>query len=328
MRKINLAIVGATGMVGRKMLEILEEYEIPIDRLYLYASNRSAGQVIDFRGSPLIVHTLDDFSFDVDIDYALFSAGATIAERYAPLAVKKGVTVIDNSSAFRMDETVPLIVPEVNKHHLKNHRGIIANPNCSTIQAVCALAPLNNAYGLTHLNYVTYQAVSGSGVAGLADLKHGQSLAAPRTYPKPIHNNILPQIDRFTEDGYTKEELKMIDETRKILNDNALAVTATCVRVPVENGHSVHISAELKTNPSLDEIATTLTCAPNIRLITPPDIPTPLDVEGHDHVLVGRLRSDKTRKNGVHLFTVADNIRKGAASNAVQILKLLMEASQ
>jgi len=328
MRKYNLAIVGVTGMVGQKFLEVLEEKQLPIENYYMFASARSAGKVINFMGKDHVVEELTPTCFDgKDIDIALFSAGASVSKTYAPIAVDKGIVVVDNSSAWRMEPDVPLVVPEVNPEEILNHKGIIANPNCSTIQAVVALKPLYDRYGIKRIVYSTYQAVSGAGVAGYNDLENGIKGEAPKKFPHPIFSNCIPHIDSFLDNGYTKEEMKMIEETKKILKDNSLRITATTVRVPVFNGHSESINVELKKEFDLDELKNLLANAPGVEVIDDPtnnQYPMPINSNGKDQVFVGRIRRDESVDNGVNLWVVADNIRKGAATNTVQIAEKLV----
>lgn len=328
MRKYNLAIVGVTGMVGQKFLEVLEEKQLPIENYYMFASARSAGKVINFMGKDHVVEELTPTCFDgKDIDIALFSAGASVSKTYAPIAVDKGIVVVDNSSAWRMEPDVPLVVPEVNPEEILNHKGIIANPNCSTIQAVVALKPLYDRYGIKRIVYSTYQAVSGAGVAGYNDLENGIKGEAPQKFPHPIFSNCIPHIDSFLDNGYTKEEMKMIEETKKILKDNSLRITATTVRVPVFNGHSESINVELKKEFDLDELKNLLANAPGVEVIDDPtnnQYPMPINSNGKDQVFVGRIRRDESVDNGVNLWVVADNIRKGAATNTVQIAEKLV----
>lgn len=323
------AIVGATGVVGTKMIERLAESELKVDKLYLMASARSAGKKIKFRDIEIEVEELNENSFDKDIDYALFSAGGSTSLEFAPIAEKNGVIVIDNSSAWRMDPEIDLIVPECNKPTLQ--RKIIANPNCSTIQSVVPLRPLHDAFGLSHITYTTYQAVSGSGKGGIDDLLNGQDGIEPKKYPHPIYNNVLPHIDVFLENGYTKEEMKMVNETKKILSlDDSVGISATCVRVPVLNSHSVEIDVEFKKETTVEEIREVLKNAPGVILVDnvqENEYPMPINATGIDEVLVGRIRRDISRPNGFHIWCVADNIRKGAASNAVQIAEMI-EASK
>ncbi|UUV19485.1 aspartate-semialdehyde dehydrogenase [Fusobacteria bacterium ZRK30] len=327
MKKYNIAIVGATGMVGRTFLKVLEERNFPIDNLYLLASSRSFGTEINFKNKTYIVEELTPESFTKEIDIALFSAGGSISKKMAPIAVSHGITVIDNSSAWRMDPNIPLVVPEVNPEAAATNK-LIANPNCSTIQVVVPLKVLDDLYGIKRVIYSTYQAVSGSGVAGVEDLKNGIEGKKPSNYPHPIAFNCLPHIDEFTESGYTKEELKMIDETRKILNKPNLPITSTCVRVPVENGHSVSVNLEFEKEFGLSELKEALQNKEGIVLqddVKNNIYPMPINASGSDEVFVGRIRRDYSVKNGVNLWIVADNIRKGAATNTVQIAELLIE---
>ena len=324
---VNIAIVGATGVVGTKMIERLAESNLPVDHLYLLASARSAGRVLEFRGQDVVVEELNEHSFDKDIDYAIFSAGGATSLKFAPIAEEHGAIVIDNSSAWRMDPEIDLVVPECNAPTLE--RKIIANPNCSTIQSVVPLKPLHEAFGLKRVAYTTYQAVSGSGQAGINDLVNGEKGLAPTNYPHPIYNNVLPHIDVFLENGYTKEEMKMIQETRKILGlDESVAITATCVRVPVMNSHSVEINVTFEKDTTPEEIREILSKAPGVVVVDNPannEYPTPLMATGHDEVFVGRIRRDISQPNSFHIWCVGDNIRKGAASNAVQIAELIEE---
>ena len=325
-----IAIVGATGMVGRTFLKILDEENIKIDTLYLYASKRSAGTVIDFQDQSIEVLELAEENIKgKSIDYALFSAGGDVSLQYAKVFTKYGATVIDNSSAWRMDQNVPLVVPEVNLEHV-NKEKLIANPNCSTIQSVLPLKVLDTHFGLKSVNYTTYQAVSGSGVSGIEDLKRTSEGLSPLNYPYPIYNNVLPHIDVFLENGYTKEEIKMIMETRKILDLPELPVTATCVRVPVLNSHSVEIYAELEKEFSIDEVKVKLQDFEGITVLDDPSnniYPIATIATDTNDVFVGRIRKDLNNPQRLHLFCVADNIRKGAALNAVQIVKELIKRS-
>ena len=278
-----------------------------------------------FKNKEYTVEELIESSFDRDIDIALFSAGGDISKKFAPIAAEKGVLVVDNSSAWRMESGVPLVVPEVNPETAFKNSGIIANPNCSTIQAMVPLKPLYEKYGLKRVIYSTYQAVSGSGHKGIEDLENGLRGEEPKTYPYPIVNNCLPHIDKFLENGYTKEEIKMIDETRKILRIPDLPVTATCVRVPVMNSHSVSITAELERDFDLEELKEALGNFAGMVLVddvNSNEYPLASDATGQDKVLVGRVRRDFSTEKGINLWVVADNIRKGAATNAVQIAEL------
>jgi aspartate-semialdehyde dehydrogenase len=327
-KKYNIAIVGATGMVGRKFLQVLEERQLPVENYYLFASARSAGTKVTFMGREHVIEELTETCFDgKDIDIALFSAGGGISKQYAPIAVAKGIVVIDNSSAWRMEADVPLVVPEVNPQDILKHKGIISNPNCSTIQAVVALKPLHDRYRIKRVVYSTYQAVSGAGVAGYSDLERGVRGEQPQKFPYPIFANCLPHIDDFTESGYTKEEIKMIDETKKIFGDDSLRVTATTVRVPVFHGHSESINVEFEKDFDLEELKQTLAEGAGIVVVDDPannSYPMPIDAEDKDDVFVGRIRRDHSVDNGVNLWVVADNIRKGAATNTVQIAQQLI----
>lgn len=328
MKKVNVALVGATGMVGRTFIKVLEERNFPIDNIYMFSSAKSAGSIVKFAGKDIVVEELNENSFDKDIQIALFSAGGSISEKYAPIAASKGVIVVDNSSQWRMNPNVPLVVPEVNPETVKNHKGIIANPNCSTIQAMVPLKPLHDKYGLKRVVYSTYQAVSGSGVRGVQDLEDGIQGKPNTFYPHPIAFNCLPHIDVFEENGYTKEEMKMINETHKILHNEDVKVTATTVRVPVFHGHSESINVELKTTFDIKDIFQLFN---NFKGITVMDdintntYPMPLDIAGRDDVYIGRIRRDFSLDNGLNLWVVADNIRKGAALNAVQIAEELIK---
>ena len=331
MKKVNLAVVGATGMVGRTFLKVLEERQLPIENFYVMASSRSAGSTLTFNGKDYIVEELNEHSFDKPIDIALFSAGGSTSAKYAPIAAEHGCIVIDNSSQWRMDPNVPLIVPEVNPEDISWHKNIIANPNCSTIQAMVALKPLDDKFKIKRVVYSTYQAVSGGGVAGWKDLEDGLKGAAPKKFPHPIANNCLPHIDVFLDNGYTKEEEKMINETRKILHHPDLKVTATTVRVPVFDSHSESINIEFENAFDMKEIFETLKNAPGIVLEDDPQnnvYPLAINAAGHDEVYIGRIRRDESVDNGINIWVVADNIRKGAATNAVQIAQVIIENMQ
>ncbi|MBQ9370549.1 MAG: aspartate-semialdehyde dehydrogenase [Clostridia bacterium] len=329
MRKINLAVVGATGMVGNKFLEVLTERKLPVENYYLFASAKSAGKVIDFMGKPhTVIELTEENVKKVNVDIALFSAGGSVSKTFAPIFAAQGAIVVDNSSQWRMDKDVPLVVPEVNPDDVMWNHGIIANPNCSTIQAMLALKPLDEKYHIKRVVYSTYQAVSGAGVQGYNDLKDGIEGVAPKKFPYPIFGNVIPQIDVFLENGYTKEEEKMINETRKILNRPDLRVTATTVRVPVFHGHSESINLEFDKPCTLEGIKEALASFPNVILVDDDKngkYPMPIYAENHDEVYVGRIRLDFSVESGCNLFVVADNIRKGAATNAVQIAQLLLE---
>ena len=328
-KKRNIAVVGATGLVGTTFLKVLEERNFPFENLYLMASKKSAGKEIAFKGKNYVVEELNEHSFDKAIDIALFSAGGSTSEKFAPIAAAHGCIVVDNSSAWRMDPDVPLIVPEVNPDDIKEIRkGIIANPNCSTIQAMLPLKALHDAYRIKRIVYSTYQAVSGAGVKGLNDLNEGlKGNDICTAFPHPIAGNCIPHIDAFMDNGYTKEELKMVNETRKILGEPALRVTATTVRVPVQGAHSESINVEFEKPYELEEAKKLLRQMPG--LILKDDVehnvyPLARDVQGHDEVYVGRIRRDFSVESGMNFWCVADNIRKGAATNAVQIAELLI----
>ena len=327
MKKYKLAIVGATGLVGRTALKILEEKNIQNLEYTLFSSKKSAGTELKFMNTRYLVHELKDFSFDEHFDFAIFSAGAETSRHFAPIAASKGCVVIDNSSAFRMDDDVPLIVPEVNFNDVINHKNIIANPNCSTIQAVVALKPLDDKYKIKRIVYSTYQAVSGAGSKGVKDLENTLKGLKNQKFPYVIANNCIPQIDSFTEDGYTKEELKMINETRKILDNPKMRITATTVRVPVLNSHSESINVEFEKEIDINKIKELLSNSPSI--IVQDDIkngiyPLAINSTGTDEVYIGRIRRDYSVKSGINMWVVADNIRKGAATNAIQILEKLI----
>lgn len=332
-KKYNVAIVGATGAVGERMRLILEERRFPVGNLVLLASRRSRGSLLSFQGRGVAVEELGVGSFS-GIDIALFSAGSDVSGEFAPLAAKAGAVVIDNSSRFRMDENVPLVVPEVNIGDARAHSGIIANPNCSTIQMVVALKPLHDAFGLRRVVVSTYQAVSGSGRRAIAELERQTAEIVAGTapivevYPQQIAGNVLPHIDTFSAGGYTKEELKMIDETRKIMHLPELKITATAVRVPVVTGHSESVNAEFERPiASIEHVRKVLAGAAGIELVDDPEngvYPTALQAAGKDAVFVGRLRLDTSVSSGIDLWVVSDNLRKGAALNAVQIAEALV----
>jgi len=326
---MRIAVVGATGMVGRMFLKVLEERQLPIDEYVLFASKRSAGNIVTFMGKEYIIQELNESSFDSKFDIALFSAGGETSLKYAPIAASKGCIVIDNSSAWRMDKDVPLVVPEVNPEEIFNHKGIIANPNCSTIQAVVPLKPLHDKYKIKRIIYSTYQAVSGAGQQGYMDLKSGINGESPKKFPYPIFGNCLPHIDVFLDNGYTKEEMKMINETKKILKDDNLKITATTVRVPVFHGHSESINVEFEKDFDLNELKETLATFEGI--VLQDDLknnlyPMAITSENRDEVFVGRIRRDESVKSGINMWVVADNIRKGAATNAVQIAEKIIKS--
>ena len=326
---MRVAVAGATGAVGREMLRILDERKFPAEEFVLLASERSVGRKIPFRDSELPVSRLTEDAFK-GVDLALFSCGASRSLEFAPAAVKAGAVVVDNSSAFRMDEGVPLVVPEVNPDAMAAHEGIIANPNCSTIQLVVALKPLHDAACIKRIVVSTYQAVSGAGQAAIDEMQAqvDGDAAAPRKMPHPIAFNCLPHIDVFLDGGHTKEEKKMVDETRKILGAPHLAVSATCVRVPVFNAHSESVNVEFEEPVSPEEARALLAGAPGVEVVDDVEsfaYPMPKDADGEDPVYVGRIRRDDSQENTLNLWVVADNLRKGAALNAVQIAEALIE---
>lgn len=328
MKKINLAIVGATGLVGQTFLKVLEERKFPINNLYLFASKKSAGKEVNFLGKNYLVEELNEDSFKKNIDIALFSAGGDISKKFSPIAKENNVIVVDNSSAFRMDDDVPLVVPEVNPEDVKKHNGIIANPNCSTIQAVLPLKALDEHFKIKRIVYSTYQAVSGSGLNGIKDLEDGLNGLKNSFYPHQIADNALPHIDVFLDNGYTKEEIKMIEETKKILNNPDLKITATAVRVPVKFSHSESINVEFFNDFKLEQIFDILDNKDGIKLIDNPKsnlYPLASNAKDTDLVYVGRIRRDYSLDFGLNMFVVADNIRKGAATNTVQIAELLIK---
>ena len=328
-----VAVVGATGAVGTEMIEILQERKFPVGELRPLASARSAGDRVSFHDQNLVVRELTKDSFE-GVDIALFSAGADISREYAPLAAKAGAVVIDNSAAWRMGKDVPLVVPEVNRADIAKHKGIIANPNCSTIQLVVALKPLHDAARIKRIVVTTLQAVSGTGKDAMDELlEETQALLSfkeptPTVYPHQIAFNCLPHIDDFLPSGYTKEEMKLLDETRKIMGDDSIRVTATTVRVPVYVGHSESVNIETEKKLSANEARAILCEAPGVLLYDDPAhkiYPMPLDAAGKDEVYVGRIREDESVPNGLNLWIVADNLRKGAALNAVQIAEELIK---
>ena len=328
MKNYKVAIVGATGLVGRTFLKVLKERNFPVEKLYLYASKNSAGKKIEFNGAEYTVIELKDDTIADDIDVALFSAGGGISLEYAPKFKAKGAVVIDNSSAWRMDKNIPLIVPEANPEALENHQGIIANPNCSTIQVMPVLKVLQEKYGLKRVVYSTYQAVAGSGQRGLDDLEANLKGESSKGYPHQIAFNTLPHIDVFLDNGYTKEEEKMINETRKILNLPDLKATATCVRVPVRYGHAVSVNVELERPFELEDVIRAFEEKEGV--IVQNDgknniYPMPINAQDTDEVYVGRIRRDFSADNALNLWVVADNIRKGAATNTIQIAETLIK---
>ena len=328
MKKYNVAIVGATGLVGRTFLKVLKERNFPVEKLYLYASARSAGKTVNFVGKDYTVIELKDENIKDDIDVALFSAGGSMSKEYALKFKAKGAIVIDNSSAWRMEKDIPLVVPEANPEALDGHNGIIANPNCSTIQVMPVLKVLADKYGLKRVIYSTYQAVAGSGQKGIDDLEANLKGEPSKNYPHQIAFNLLPHIDSFLDNGYTKEEMKMVEETRKILGLPDLKVTATCVRVPVKMGHAVSVNVELEKSFDLKDVFKAFEEKEGV--VVKDDVaknvyPMPIEAEDTDEVYVGRIRRDESVENGLNLWVVADNIRKGAATNTIQIAETLIK---
>ncbi len=335
-KKYNVAIVGATGAVGEAMISILEERKFPVDRVYALASERSVGKRIPFNGGSLKVEDLATFDFS-KANIGLFSAGASLSEKYGPIAAAAGCVVIDNTSQFRYDDDIPLVVPEVNPEAIAQHtvRGIIANPNCSTIQMLVALKPIYDAVGIERINVCTYQAVSGSGKEGIEEvvsqtsqLLNGKPIQT-KVYPKQIAFNVLPQIDVFMENGYTKEEMKMVWETKKIMGDDSIQVNPTAVRVPVFFGHSEAIHIETREKISVEKVRDLLAATPGITVMderVDGGYPTAVtESSGNDDVFVGRIREDISHEKGIDLWVVADNVRKGAALNSVQIAEELVK---
>jgi len=345
MKKYNVAVVGATGLVGREMVRMLEKRNFPVANLRLFASERSRGKTLKFRSKEILIEELTPSSFKVSpsseksslsprLDIALFSAGASISKEYAPLAAREGVFVIDNSSAWRMDPEVPLVVPEINPHTLSKDKKIIANPNCSTIQMVVVLAPLHRRARIKRIVVSTYQAVSGAGQKAVLELEEQVRTIAsgkkvkPRIFPHQIAYNCIPQIDIFLENGYTKEEIKMVNETKKIMEDDSIAVTATCVRVPVFRGHSEAVNIETERKITPQEAREILKKAEGVVLVD--DIsklryPLPTKAANSEETFVGRIREDQSIPNGLNMWIVSDNLLKGAALNAVQIAEELIK---
>lgn len=317
MKTFNVGVIGATGLVGQTIIEILVKRNFPIEKLYLFASERSKGSEVKYKNEILIVEELKEENLPEDLDLVFMAAGGAVSKVYGPILAKQGVKVVDNSSVFRMKEDIPLVVPEINSEDVKKNN-IVANPNCSTIQSVLPLKPLYDKFGIKRVVYSSYQSVSGSGIGGLKDLAEGTKLK----YPYKIQNNLIPHIDDFLDNRYTKEEMKMIEETRKILGDKSIRITATTVRVPVKYAHAVSINVELKKEFKLEEVFEAFEKYPGIVVednIEENIYPMPRKVEGKDEVFVGRIRRDYSVDNGINFFSVADNIRKGAALNTVQI---------
>lgn len=332
-KELAVGVVGATGAVGREMLKVLEQRNFPLTKIKALASSRSAGKKLEFKGKEIVVEELTPDSFD-DLDLALFSAGGSVSKEFAPIAAEKGCVVVDNSSAWRMDPEVPLVVPEVNPDDLEKHKNIIANPNCSTIQMVVPLKPIHDVAKIKRIVVSTYQAVSGTGQKAIDEMeKQVRALfnmqeVECKVYPYQIAFNCLPHIDVFLDNDYTKEEMKMVNETKKIMGDDSIKVTATTVRVPVFYGHSESVNIETEKKITAKEVRALLSQAPGVKVLDNPKekiYPMPIFAAGEDDVFVGRIRDDDTVENGINIWIVADNIRKGAALNAVQIAEELLK---
>ena len=325
---MKIAVVGATGMVGNVMLKVLEERNLPINKLLLVASERSVGTELIFQNKKIKVIGLNE-ALDAKPDIALFSAGGTTSLEWAPKFASAGTTVIDNSSAWRMEKDIKLIVPEINANLLSSEDKIIANPNCSTIQMVMALAPIHKKFKIKRLVISTYQSITGTGVKAVKQLKNEMSgTSGENAYPHQIHKNALPHCDIFLENNYTKEEMKLVHETHKILGDNKIAITATAVRIPVVGGHSESVNVEFENHFEINQIQKILSQTPGIEILDDPKknkYPMPINAEGKDTVYVGRLRRDNSIPNGVNLWIVSDNLRKGAATNTIQIAEYLIK---
>ncbi|MDP1638346.1 MAG: aspartate-semialdehyde dehydrogenase [Candidatus Nitrotoga sp.] len=334
-KKYDVAILGATGAVGEAMLSILEQRNFPVGKLFLLASSRSAGSTMTFRNQEITVQDVGDFDFS-QVQIGLFSAGSNVSEKYAPIAAAAGCVVIDNTAQFRYEDDIPLVVPEVNPHAIAQYknRGIIANPNCSTIQMLVALKPIHDAVGIERINVATYQAVSGTGKEAIEELAEqtralfNHQEVKTEVYPKRIAFNVLPHIDVFMDNGYTKEEMKMVWETRKIMENESIMVNATAVRVPVFYGHSEAVHIETQKKITADEARALLEKAPGVQVMDgrePGGYPTAIEAAGQDATLVGRIREDISHPRGLDLWVVSDNVRKGAALNSVQIAEILIE---
>lgn len=322
MKKVDVAIVGVTGLVGQTFLKVLNEYEFPINNLYLYASKRSEGKMIEYKNKQFRVRELKEDNIE-KVDFVFMSVGESLSKKYAPLFEKEGAIVIDNSNAWRMDENCALIVPEININDINNKSNIIANPNCSTIQSVIPLFAIAKKYDLEEIRYVTFQAVSGSGMKGIEDLTRGKEGKSNNFYPCNISQNCLPHIGDFLNNDYTKEEMKMVNETRKILNNQTLKISATCVRVPIERCHGVMIQVKLKDNFDIKEIINLLSKQEGIKIRD--KYPLADDAFDNDFVYVGRIRKDLVDDKSLLFYCVADNIRRGAASNAVKIAENILK---
>src|SRR6187455_1551589 len=325
---MKVAVVGATGLVGTKMLQVLAERNFPVTELIPVASERSVGKEVEFKGKKFKVVSMED-GILAKPDVAIFSAGGSTSLELAPKFAEAGITVIDNSSAWRMDPTKKLVVPEINADVLTKNDKIIANPNCSTIQMVVALNPLHKKYKIKRIVVSTYQSVTGTGVKAVTQLMNERGgVVGERAYKYPIDLNVIPQIDVFLENGYTKEEMKMVNETKKIMQDDSIRVTSTTVRIPVMGGHSEAVNVEFENDYDLDEVKSLLQAAPGVVLVDDPSTqqyPMPMDAHEKDDVFVGRLRRDETQPKTLNMWVVSDNLRKGAATNAVQIAEYLLQ---
>ena len=335
MKKYNVCVLGATGMVGREMIKVLEERNFPVNKFLPLASHRTAGQKVSFQGKNYTVEEAKPESFE-GIEIGLFSAGAKVSKIFAPEAAKRKCIVIDNTSLFRMDPEVPLIVPEVNPQAIKKHKGIIANPNCSTAQMVLPLKPIYDAAGIERIVVSTYQSTSGWGKEAVAEmydqtkklLKDPKARVEAKCIFKQIAFNVVPQIDSFLDNAYTREEMKMVDETRKIFEDDKIQVSATCVRVPVAIGHSEAVNIKTKKKISVNEVRKLINAFPTCRVVDDPskgEYPTPIDCEGKDETFVGRIREDISQENGIEMWIVSDNLRRGAALNAILIAEKMIK---
>ena len=326
---MNVSIVGCTGLVGRKMLEVLSEQNVKAEKVFLFASENSSGSTVSVFGKSYPVSALNEKTVkQAENSIALFAVNKNLSQKFAPLFIENGCVVIDNSSAFRMERDVPLVVPNVNGEILTGNEKLIANPNCSTIQAVSALKILNDYRSIKRVSYVTFQAVSGAGQEGVRDLEKGKNNISPKKFPRPIFSNCIPQVDEFDFKGYTYEENKMIDETKKILGLDKLSVTATCVRVPVFNCHSECVNVEFFTEYDVDTAVSLLKSAKGVKVFDGNDYATVYDADGSDQVMIGRIRRDYSAPNALTFWCVADNLRVGAATNAVEILKLVLWLKQ
>ncbi|MFH1541876.1 MAG: aspartate-semialdehyde dehydrogenase [bacterium] len=333
-KKYNVCVLGATGMVGKEMMKVLEERDFPVGRFLPLASERTAGQKVTFKGKEYVVEEAKPESFD-GMDIGLFSAGAKVSAKFAPEAAKRDCIVVDNTSHFRMDPEVPLVVPEVNPQAIKRHKGIIANPNCSTAQLVLPLKPIYDAVGIERIVISTYQSTSGWGKEAIAEmyeqtktlLADPQAVITPKYIFKQIAFNLVPQIDQFADNGYTKEEIKMVNETKKIFEDDTIKVTATCVRVPVAIGHSESVNIKTRRKISVEEVRKLIAGFPTCVVMDDPSngvYPTPIDCAGKNETFVGRIREDISQENGIEMWIVSDNLRRGAALNAVLIAERLL----